>query len=152
VLEPEPDPARFAALSTAVLATLHGPPRPATLRQYELRLLSSLGLLPPLDQCAVCGEALDDPSGEIAMDERKGGALCPLHAGGAPRWPAEVAHLATGLLADDPEGTARDALSSAPALTRRRLRDLLHSFVRAQLRRPLRSLQFFAQIGADAGD
>ena len=38
------------------------------------------------------------------------------------------------------------------ALTRRRLRDLLQSFVRPQLRRPLRSLQFFAQIGADAGD
>ncbi len=148
VSEPEPEPARFAALSTAILATIESDPQPSVLRQYELALLDSLGLLPALSACAVCGEVVEDAAEAVAFDERAGGVLCPRHAGVSASLSGEVIRLAVAL--GDPEAAhAHAAVAAATAATRRQLRDLLGGFVRAQLRRPLRSLEFFAKLSGD---
>lgn len=151
VSEPEPEPARFAALSTAILATIDGAPRPSVLRQYELALLDSLGLLPALAGCAVCGEVVEDADA-IAFDERVGGVLCPRHCGQAASLPGEVIRLAVAF--GDPDvDDAHARVAAASAATRRQLRDLLSGFIRAQLRRPLRSLEFFGKLsGAGPSD
>jgi DNA repair protein RecO (recombination protein O) len=152
VSEPESDPARFAALWTALVQTIQSPPRPAVLRQFELRLLDSLGLLPALVECAVCGTDLrDPPPGPVAFDERRGGTVCSLHAAGSPELPGEVTRLAALLLHAHDDAPVHEELAAASAGTRRKLRDLLLGFIRPQLRRPLRSLEFFAKIGGVAG-
>lgn len=149
VVEPEPDAARFEALRAAIETTIREPPEPSVLRTYELRLLSSLGLLPALSSCAVCGRDVPEVAdlAEVALDERRGGALCSEHAGGARSVPAPLVALGTALADPDGEGGARQ-LSSAPPAIRRALRDLLQTCIRPHLRRPLRSLEFFTKIGA----
>jgi DNA repair protein RecO (recombination protein O) len=150
VAEPEPDARRFAALATAVQSLLDPEvsPEPGILRRYELRLLDTLGLLPALDTCCACGDAVDlsGVQAEIAFDAQRGGALCPLHGAGARRLPVEVLALARALAEEDDEEAPRAALAVAQPGVRRGLRDLTAGLVRAQLRRPLRSLEFFAQL------
>ncbi len=146
VVEPEPDARRFAALSEAVGETLRAEPRPAVMRRFELRLLDSLGLLPALHECCVCGEA-DLGSNEIAFDADRGGALCPAHAVGAPvHIPAQTIALAVELHRSAAPEDAWDAATRADATVRRALRDLVQTVVRPHLRRPLRSLEFLASL------
>jgi DNA repair protein RecO (recombination protein O) len=151
VSEPEPDPRRFASLATAVEALLDADraPDPGILRRYELRLLDTLGLLPALDSCCACGEDLalqNRPDGaEIAFEPARGGALCSIHGAGAQRIPVQVLVLARAL-AQEEEGEPEAALAASTASVRRGLRDLTAALVRAQLRRPLRSLEFFSQL------
>lgn len=154
VVEPEPDPGRYAALASAIAATIAAPADPAVLRTYELRLLSSLGLLPALSSCAVCGRDVPDPpdAAEVALDERRGGVLCHEHAEGA-RWvPTALVELgvALGEAPSGPPGPGEAAarFAAAPPAIRRGLRDLLQTCIRPHLRRPLRSLDFFAKLGA----
>lgn len=146
VVEPEPDPRSFAALAEAVGETLRNPPRPAVMRRYELRLLDSLGLLPALDACCVCGESTGIGS-ELAFAAGRGGALCVVHGVGAPRVPSETLNLAVALHRDPEPEAAWDAATAASADVRRALRDLVQSVVRPHLRRPLRSLEFLAALG-----
>lgn len=154
VVEPESDPARFAALAEAVGETLREGSRPAVLRRFELRLLDSLGLLPALDACCVCGD-VDLGADAIAFETMRGGALCRVHAAAAPTIDPQVLSLARTLQEADDPAPAWEAASQAPTQTRRALRDLVLHVMRPQLRRPLRSLEFMAQIarpaGADAG-
>ncbi len=144
VVEPEPDGRRFAALAEAVTEILRAGPRPAVLRRYELRLLESLGLLPALEACCVCGtEVLGDA---IAFDPGRGGALCTTHGVGSKRVPAEAIALAVSLhRAEDPH-EPWDAATQAEPGVRRALRDLVLTVLRPHLRRPLRSLAFMAQV------
>jgi DNA repair protein RecO (recombination protein O) len=148
VAEPEPDPRRFVALAAVVGALLDPdrPPIPATLRRFELRLLDSLGLLPALQACCVCGGALARiDAASIPFDVARGGALCAQHGLGVPGLDARLLELAGSLVAEEEPGTHSElAVQAAPEGIRRGLRDLTASLVRAQLRRPLRSLQFFA--------
>lgn len=144
VVEPEPEPRRFAALAEAVGETLRNEPRPAVMRRYELRLLDSLGLLPSLDACCVCGEPT--VASEIAFSSGRGGTLCVVHGAGAPRVPAETLALAIALHGDDEPEEAWNAATTASPDVRRALRDLVQSVVRPHLRRPLRSLEFLAAL------
>jgi DNA repair protein RecO (recombination protein O) len=166
VHEPEPDPRRFAALAEAITTVLAstGPADPGILRRFELRLLDTLGLLPSLRDCCVCGMPVVDagaPSGpdedaEVAFDGPRGGVLCPAHAQPSQRCSAVVLRACQRLLDTDVDPTAAslpsgpdDALrelAAAPAEDRRALRDLTATVVRAQLRRPLRSLEFLRQV------
>lgn len=156
IVEPEPDPERFAALAEGLAEILDAGPRPSVLRRFEIRLLHTLGLLPILDACCVCGEALPlaevDSEDEIELkpfDAQRGGALCHDHATPADEvLPAQVLALAAALAepADAPATLAR--LDAAPAAIRRALRDLVLTVLRPHLRRPLRSLEFLAQIGS----
>jgi len=144
VVEPEPDPRRFAALAEAVGETLRNPPRPAVMRRFELRLLDSLGLLPTLDRCGACGEPTRGE--EIAFAAGRGGALCTVHGAGTVRVPAQALSLAVALHGDDAPEAAWDAATEAPTAVRRALRDLVQALVRPHLRRPLRSLEFLAAL------
>ncbi|MCR9165462.1 MAG: DNA repair protein RecO [Nannocystaceae bacterium] len=144
VVEPEPEARRFAALAEAVGETLRSTPRPAVMRRFELRLLDSLGLLPALDHCCVCGEPTS--ASEIAFSSGRGGTLCVVHGAGSPRVPAQTLALAIALQRDDDPESAWDAASAASPAVRRALRDLVQSVVRPQLRRPLRSLEFLAAL------
>lgn len=158
VTEPEADPRRFAALSEAIGTVLDGSTQPSVLRRFELRLLDTLGLLPALDECCVCGEpvaidgahAAGGPAAAFSLE--RGGVLCPTHAGTFGRVP-EAASIPAGslrcakaLLDDADPSAAAEALEAAPVEVRRGLRDLTSAVIRGQLRRPLRSLDFFGRL------
>lgn len=142
VLVRHPDPEIFAALCRALEQVIEAPPRAVSLRQYELELLRSLGLLPALDDCCVCGQPVVPVGETVAFDGPRGGALCLRHEAGAPRLPeatlAAIRHLAEG---GDPA-----ALEGAPAAVRKALRDAIQTIVRGQLRRALKSQAFFAAL------
>ncbi|MBL4683127.1 MAG: DNA repair protein RecO, partial [Nannocystaceae bacterium] len=169
LVEPEADPRLFAALTVALAQTVGQPPDPGVLRWYELALLSALGLLPALSDCAVCGEpvlsevALSRDS--VRFDPRRGGVLCTVHGAGLAhrvgpgndRGPelllrsARVVAAAAELhVAAEPprwNDTGATAPSTAPStVVRRGLRDLLRDVLRLHLRRPLRALEFFAHL------
>ena len=177
VVEPEPDPRLFVALTTALSRTVADTPDPAVLRWFELRLLAGLGLLPALQQCAVCGEpALTEVAlarDAVRFDDRRGGVLCSVHGAGAavpgsgPDHPASGApglrpagwrsaravQLAAEIVTlDEPPRWAGEAGAGAGAgsgpgpVVRRELRDLLRAVLAPHLRRPLRALEFFAQL------
>lgn len=153
VHEPEPDPELFAGLAEAIESVLDGGSRPATLRRYELRLLRTLGLAPAFETCCVCGTPVlgeaASARGTVRFDAARGGALCPAHAGDAAFIPIEVMTLTCALLDAPAEeaGAVGDCLETADRETRRTLRDLTATLVRGHLRRPLRSLEFFAKLG-----
>jgi len=151
--EPEPDPALFSALCEAIRRTMDVEPTAVVLRRYELTLLRSLGLLPALDSCAVCGDAL--PAGPtVRFAEERGGSLCLVHGKSAPRRPAPVLAVARGLLEPREElemdVVLEDATARPPA-ERRALRDLTTAWLRPHLRQPLKSREFFAKLGPRTG-
>jgi DNA repair protein RecO (recombination protein O) len=156
VQEPEHNPPLFASLSEAIGAVLDRGPSPAILRRHELVLLRTLGLVPAFELCCVCGARVSGDSADrpVRFDAERGGVLCPIHAGAAETIPGEVIAVARALLEAEPGGEAEvmRLLEAAEAETRRTLRDLTTGLVRAQLRRPLRSLEFFAKLGRAAGD
>ena len=155
VVEPEPDPERFVVLASTVAVILKAAPRPSVLRRFELRLLATLGLLPSLDECCVCGEPVFDaqpPPDPVPFDPVRGGVLCDRHRAAATGVDRRVIELARELTApaqtDDEAATILEALDQAEPEVRRALRDLAAGLVRGHLRRPLRSLEFLAQIGS----
>ena len=153
VHEPEPDPGLFAALSDAIERVLAGRPSPAVLRRYELRLLLGLGLLPSLRECCVCGTEVPVPAGgTVPFDVGRGGVLCLAHAQAAPGMPAGVVDLARALLEPGDAEADDAALAAAGVEARRAVRDLTLFAIRGQLRRPLRSQEFFAQLAIDPDD
>jgi DNA repair protein RecO (recombination protein O) len=150
--EPEADPTVFSALCEGIGRTLERGADAGGLRRYELSLLRALGLLPALDGCAVCGEALA-PGVMVLFDEGHGGALCPAHGRGARRVPLAVIEAARGLLAAGLEAEVEATLQATaerPASERRALRDLVLGWLRPHLRQPLRSREFFAKLGPGA--
>jgi DNA repair protein RecO (recombination protein O) len=151
--EPEADPAVFSALCEALERTIDVGADAGALRRYELLLLRALGLLPALEGCAVCGEALA-PGPTIAFEEGHGGALCLVHGRGARRVPVEVVEAVRRLCTTGGPTEAEAALRATaerPASERRALRDLVLGWLRPHLRdRPLRSREFFAKLGSAA--
>jgi DNA repair protein RecO (recombination protein O) len=140
VVGSQADPGAFAVLYRALDLALAGTPSPVQLRRFELCLLECLGLLPTFGQCCVCGLDLPEP-GAVAYDVDRGGILCPAHAGGATRLDPAVLNVCRALL-----GGEADPLATATAAQRRAVRDLALDVLRRHLRRPLRSLEFFAQL------
>jgi DNA repair protein RecO (recombination protein O) len=147
--EPEPDPRLFAALAEAIERTLDPEPlTAAVLRRYELHLLERIGLLPSLQRCCVCGTPVSLSEGaQVPFDASRGGVLCPPHGVTAPAVVAEVLILVQALRCASDASAADDVLERAETEIRRAARDLTAGLLRSQLRRPLRSLQFFAQVG-----
>jgi DNA repair protein RecO (recombination protein O) len=144
--EPEPDAELFAALVESIGATLDGPASPSILRWFELRLLGVLGHLPTLEVCCVCGDAV--ASERPAFDAARGGVLCLRHGAGASPLPRGVVELARLLVRERVAGSAQ--LDAATEPQRRARRDLTAGIVRGHLRRPLKSLEFFARLPKDA--
>ncbi|EDM80362.1 DNA repair protein RecO [Plesiocystis pacifica SIR-1] len=144
------DPTSFALLCDAIETALDPDARdPGTLRRFELSLLHSLGLLPALASCSVCGDPVLAGRDGVPFSTGRGGALCLAHGRGAGRVDPAVLELAEGLLATSivgsgGEGAPRYADAEPPI--RRSLRDLCSELIQAQLRSPLRSLAFFAQL------
>lgn len=145
----ERDATLFAILVDAIEACMVDGAHPALLRAFELRLLASLGLLPELVSCAVCGQARA-PGELVPFDVQRGGALCLKHAGAARKEQTALLELAQSLLQDGGKRALSDR-GLGPGV-RRGLRDLCLGLLKRQLRRPLRSIAFFAQVqGALAG-
>jgi DNA repair protein RecO (recombination protein O) len=149
--EAESDPGMFSALCEAIGRTLDAGADAGVLRRYELGMLRSLGLLPALDACAVCGDALAPGGPTVPFEEDHGGALCLVHGRGARRVPTAVLGAAGRLLAAGSEAeidAALRATAERPASERRVLRDLVVGWLRPHLRgKPLRSREFFAKLG-----
>lgn len=146
VRDAEPHPELFELLA-AFLGALDGaPPRPATLRAFELGALAAAGFMPRLDGCARCGEPL--PDRPVRLDPSHGGLLCarcePPGGGGLPSLaPATVATLlrlqAGGLAAAAAEPLAPPAGKEA--------REALTRFVEHLLGRRLASRKFLDEVG-----
>ena len=157
--EPEPGPAAFASLCESIERALDIGPSPAMLRRHELRLMQALGLVPALELCCVCGAEIS--TGEIGergepivrFDAGRGGVVCSLHAAGAGTIDHDVLAVTRALLEAE-AGNALEVveqLDAAEPRVRRAVRDLTTGLVRTQLRRPLRSLEFFAKLGRGGG-
>jgi DNA repair protein RecO (recombination protein O) len=145
----EPDAPLFATLCAvldACIAQAPEPPSPAALRAFELALLERLGHLPALEGCAVCGSPLQ-AAALVPVDVTRGGVLCQRHAGSAQRIPSATLRCAQRLLENPADPESLEFVQNAPDDVRRALRDLCAALVRAQLRRPLRSLELFRQLG-----
>ena len=99
--------------------------------------------------CCACGEpVLAGAEDTVAFDATRGGVLCLAHERGALRLPAAVVAAAQQLAA----GADPGPLESAPADERRALRDLTREALRAHLRRPLKSMAFFAALPQRAAE
>lgn len=146
VREPEPDPLRFVALSNAIDFVLHQIPNPAVLRWFELQLLASLGLLPALVECCVCGESLEGRD-SIAFEPARGGALCDLHAGASGARVSEGLLAAIRAFAMEPyRDEILHAFEDRSRAERRWLRDLTLGLIRPHLDGELQSAAFLAQV------
>jgi DNA repair protein RecO (recombination protein O) len=140
------DPTAFAHLCEAIESATTAA-EPMLLRRFELGLLDALGHLPALERCSVCGSPAHITDEGVAFSRERGGVLCLAHARAARTIPAAVVELAVMLQHAEPEVRAA-AYAQADASTRRGLRDLCREWIYPHLRAPLRSLAFFAQLGA----
>lgn len=143
VLEREPDPGLFARVHGTIVRLCEATPHPMVLRRFELGLLADLGHLPALDACCVCGAPLETDRGAVGFDPGRGGALCGVHRAGATGVSPEALALARELLVDP---SAPDRSQTAPAAIRQEVRDLVLRMLRLQLRRPLKSTEFFRAL------
>ncbi len=144
------DPAVFEVVLTSLTAIIDHPPKPAALRRFELQLLRTLGLLPPLFGCCVCRQQVVDRrdlSSEVGFDPTRGGVLCAAHRGDNQVPAASVLH-AIALAEGDRADVLRE-VGGAAAAVRRGLRDITVGLIRQHLRRPLKSQAFFAQLPRD---
>lgn len=130
-----------------------GGPSPAALRATELNLLELTGHQPAIDRCAACS-AVDLDLGAV-FDPSRGGALCTRCAGrsrsaGVRMFePGTRAYLCAVAKLGAP-GLAR-ALDSDPRFTsadRTAARGAVLAMVTGLVSKPLRSLEFFAKLGA----
>jgi DNA repair protein RecO (recombination protein O) len=152
VQEPEPSAQLFASLADAIGRVLDEGPDPTILRRHELVLLHELGLIPAFEVCCICGGPISAvASHPVRFDAGRGGVLCSTHAGDAPTIDREVIAVARALLEPDASPKTGGRLTGVEPTIRRALRDLTMGLVRAQLRRPLRSLEFFAKLGRAPG-
>lgn len=140
-----PDARLFGALCLAIEEAMAGSPTPIVLRRYELALLDCLGLLPTFGHCCVCGDRVDT-TGPVAYEAARGGALCERHGSGHRHLDPAVLAACEALVT-----TAGDPLEGATAAQRKAVRDLALEVVRRHLRRPLKSLEFFAQMPSSSG-
>jgi len=115
----EPDlaqPEIYALLQSVVRALAAAPQPRALLARFELRLLDLLGILPEMDACVRCGNALQDGA-DAWLDPSAGGLVCGgCHSGG------DAGRLHAGELANlralaAPRG-ARAALHATPVVAR----------------------------------
>jgi DNA repair protein RecO (recombination protein O) len=145
-LEGEENAVLFGLLRDALLAV----ERAASLgelgraaRALEMKLLTSEGYRPHLENCVVCGGLLSDR--DVAMDVGAGGALCDRHRSqGRPVIVARGTLLAARQLAVLPF----DGVGSV-ALTRRQaaeLKRLLSLFLALRLEKPLRSAAYIEAL------
>jgi DNA repair protein RecO (recombination protein O) len=122
------------------------------LRVFELGLLSSLGMAPVVDSCAVCAGARHagrDPA-EVAFrwDPDRGGAVCVACArGGRPIAPAVRAALAR-LAATPLEAAAAEEL---PPDVNRDCREALLEVISHHVSGPLKSVEFIAKVARGVG-
>jgi DNA repair protein RecO (recombination protein O) len=114
---------------------------PTSLIAFELQALALAGLMPRLDQCALCG---GDFSRGVVFDPEHGGAVCEecrprVHYG----VPMSIALLRSLY------GIQRGHTDPIPSESRRRAREILNLFISHQLGRKLKSVDFMAQVGLD---
>ena len=148
--EPHPD---LVDLLVEYLGRLDsGPARPAALRAFELGALRAAGLMPRLDACARCGEAIA-VAGEgerLRFDPAQGGFLCrncaPSSQGGREASPAT----ARALAALQAAGLA-SAEAAMPASVAAEARDVLTTFIEHHLGRRLAARRFLDEVGPALG-
>ena len=109
---------------------------------FELRLVKQLGYIPHLLHCSECFESFS--TGQVAFDAERGGSLCSVCAGAAPRH-----HFVVGTL-----GSLARSLQAPVGLfegfrfgktTLSEGQELLDSVLRSILPRPPKSLRFLME-------
>ncbi|AKU89940.1 DNA repair protein RecO [Vulgatibacter incomptus] len=143
----EPHEELFDLLAVYLRALCGEPARPEDLLAFELAALRHAGVSPRFTDCALCGAGAD---GGALFDPAHGGIVCGACAGqaqpGSIRADAQTLEAVRALQAAGPfAGVAVD-----DPRTRRAASGLVRSFTREIVGKPLRSLDFLAQVGLEA--
>ena len=144
--EPHPD---LVALLVEYLGVLDsGPARAAALRAFELGALRAAGLMPRLDACARCGEALAaaEEGERLRFDPAQGGFLCRRCAP-TSRAGREASPTTARALAALQAGGLAHAEASMPAAVAAEAREVLTSFIEHHLGRRLAARKFLDEMG-----
>jgi len=114
---------------------------PTSLIAFELRILALAGLMPRFSGCARCGGAATAP---LRFDPEHGGVVCPPCQARVPSGVPVALEVVQAL-----ETIQRGVRKPMPPEQRERSRELLNLFIAHQLGRPLKSVEFMAQVGLD---
>jgi DNA repair protein RecO (recombination protein O) len=136
----EPHEQMFAQLVAYLTELDAGRAGPTSLIAFELSALAEAGLMPRLDQCAICNGVVGE---NARFDPDHGGVVC---ANCLPR--------ARGVPVSEKVVTSlrelqRGARTPMPPDQRRKARELLNLFIDHQLGRRLKSVEFMEQVGVD---
>jgi DNA repair protein RecO (recombination protein O) len=142
----QPEPDGFELICQALRVLAREQPSPSLLRAYELQLLVGAGLDPCLDRCVSCGgQRLGDP---ILFNAHRGGVVCP--DCGPRGWPLSPG-ARSGLISLARMPLAQAAVQRPEREAALQMRDLMLLWVRHQLGRDLKTLQFIEQLRGGAG-
>ena len=139
--EREQEPALLSLILRYLGELNAGAAGPTSLLAFELEALSHAGLMPRLEDCALCGGGYAE---QPRFDAAHGGVLCEQCA---PRGHRSVE--VPGGLVRSLRALQQGARTPMPQDARRRARDLLNGFISHHLGRKLRSVEFMDQVGLD---
>jgi DNA repair protein RecO (recombination protein O) len=146
-----PDRALFDLLVELYDVAAALPPRAATLRAFELRLLEEIGLRPALDRCVACDGEEPADLDRAVLDPGRGGLVClRCPAGVGLRLLGGAARARLLALRAAPSLAAAAALAPARADVEDVARAAMHALVTAHLGRPIRSLEFLRKLAGHA--
>jgi DNA repair protein RecO (recombination protein O) len=141
VRDHEPHPGLYERLLEYLDQLDGGRAGPTSLLAFELDALAQGGLQPRFDCCAICG---GPPGARPKFDPDHGGAVCEgcsVRSGYGVWVRGELLAAMRALQAGE--------RTPLPAPERKAARELLNLFIAHQLGRPLRSVEFMAQVGVD---
>jgi len=152
VRDHEPHDDLFDLLVAYLSALDAAPARPAALRAFELGALRAAGLLPRLDGCACCGEAVA-PDRPLRLDPGFGGVLCASCGPRAsPAAPSLAAASAAALVRLAEGGLAAAASEPLAPPAGREARDALAAFIEHHLGHRLAARRFLDEVASVLGD
>lgn len=146
------DPPLFDLLVELYATVMAHPPRAATLRAFELRLLDELGLRPMLERCVSCGAEDAATLDRVVVDAGRGGVVCVRCGAGAASLRLLPTAARLRLLALRGAATLDDAARADPAAAEVEdaARAAMHALIEVHLTRPMRSLEFLKKLRSAA--
>jgi DNA repair protein RecO (recombination protein O) len=130
-------------LLVSMLELLDGAPaRAETLRVFELKLLTAVGLQPQLERCLGCDTDVLDGPGQV-LDLRRGGVMCGTCHGNGRALDGEARR---ALVHGQGLVVAEAAAWTLPGPVNVACREALSALITDHLGRPLKSVEFIAKL------